>query len=72
MQKNHTNRELHAKRENTLNTITLTLTLDEINLALEALGQQPFVRVHQLIGKIQQQATAQIQAEQSHDEGDQR
>ena len=42
--------------------IQLTLTLDEINQVLESLGQQPFVKVHQLIAKIQQQATAQLQA----------
>ncbi len=54
-----------------MNEITLTLTLDEINLALESLGQLPFVRVHQLIAKIQQQATAQIQAVPPRAEGDQ-
>lgn len=42
--------------------IQLTLTLDETNLILEALGGMPFVRVHQAIGKIQQQAQSQIQA----------
>ncbi len=47
--------------------IELNLTLDEINQILEALGQQPFVKVHQLIAKIQQQATQQLQAQQGHD-----
>lgn len=38
------------------------LTLEETNLILEALGQMPFVRVHQLIAKLQQQARAQLPA----------
>ncbi len=42
--------------------ITLTLSIEEINLILEGLGQLPFVRVHQLITSIQQQATVQLQA----------
>jgi len=48
--------------------LQLTLTIDEINLALEALGQMPFIKVHQLIAKIQQQATAQLQASQAADD----
>jgi hypothetical protein len=48
--------------------LQLTLTIDEINLALEALGQMPFSRVHQLIANIQQQATAQLQAGQAADD----
>jgi hypothetical protein len=43
--------------------IALTLTPDEINLILESLGQQPFVRVFQLISKIQEQAAKQLSAE---------
>jgi hypothetical protein len=42
--------------------IALTLTPDEINLILESLGQQPFVRVFQLISKIQEQAAKQLSA----------
>lgn len=41
--------------------ITLTLTLDETNLILKALGEQPFNSVYELIGKIQHQATEQLQ-----------
>ncbi|MEO1451980.1 MAG: hypothetical protein AAFV07_20785 [Bacteroidota bacterium] len=41
--------------------ITLTLTLDETNLILKALGEQPFNSVYELIGKIQHQATDQLQ-----------
>lgn len=40
--------------------ITLKLTLDETNLILKALGEQPFTSVFELIGKIQQQATTQL------------
>lgn len=41
-------------------TINLTLTLDECNLILEALGNMPFKSVYQVIGKIQQQAGQQL------------
>lgn len=40
--------------------IALSLTLAETNLILEALGNLPFVRVFQLIGKVQQQAETQV------------
>jgi hypothetical protein len=39
----------------------LHLTLDETNLLLEALGQLPYIQVHQLIAKIQEQASEQLQ-----------
>lgn len=41
-------------------TVELSLTLAEVNQVLEALGNQPYVRVFQLIGKLQQQAEGQI------------
>jgi len=41
--------------------ITLSLTLDEANLLLKALGEMPFREVFELIGKIQQQANQQLQ-----------
>ena len=44
--------------------LQFNLTLDETNLVLEALGGMPFVQVHQLIAKMQQQAHAQLQAKQ--------
>ncbi len=47
----------------TMANITLELTVDEINLVLEAVGQLPFARVFQLVGKIQSQAAAQLQVE---------
>jgi hypothetical protein len=42
--------------------LTLRLTIDEANIVLEALGNLPFVKVHTLIGRIQQQATQQLNA----------
>ena len=41
-------------------TIELTLTIDETNLILEALGALPFARVYSLIGQIQHDAQAQL------------
>lgn len=44
--------------------IELSLSIDEINKILEALGNRPYVEVFQLIDKIQQQAGSQL-----HDNG---
>jgi hypothetical protein len=41
--------------------IKINLAIEEANLILEALGQLPFARVYALIGKIQEQATQQLQ-----------
>lgn len=43
--------------------IQLQLTTEEINLLLEGLGNLPFVKVYQLIGKIQEQAARQMNDE---------
>lgn len=40
--------------------ITLQLSAEEVNLLLEGLGGMPFVKVYNLIGKIQQQASGQF------------
>jgi hypothetical protein len=40
--------------------IALRLTPEEINLLLEGIGNLPFVRVYNLVGKIQAQASAQL------------
>lgn len=40
--------------------IKLNLTIEEANQILDALGAQPFNKVFQLIGKIQQQAGEQL------------
>jgi hypothetical protein len=45
-----------------MKTIHLDLSIEEANLVLEALGQMPFVRVYQLIGRIQETARAQIES----------
>ena len=47
-----------------MKTVRLDLTLAEANLILEALGQMPFARVYQLVNKLQQQASGQIEEEQ--------
>lgn len=43
--------------------IQLQLSLDELNLVLEAVGNLPFARVFALVGKIQAQAGEQLQAQ---------
>lgn len=43
-------------------TLQLQLTLDDVNLLLEAVGALPFARVYGLVGRIQAQAAAQLQA----------
>lgn len=40
--------------------ITLTLTLNDANLILAALGKLPFEAVADLIGKVKQQGQSQI------------
>jgi len=40
--------------------IVLNLTPEEINIVLEGIGNLPFVKVYNLIGKIQAQASAQL------------
>jgi hypothetical protein len=40
--------------------ITLKLTIEEANTILEGLGELPFKRVFNLVGKIQQQASTQF------------
>ncbi|MEM7013415.1 MAG: hypothetical protein AAF585_18240 [Verrucomicrobiota bacterium] len=44
------------------NEVKLTLTIEETNLILEGLGSMPFVRVHDLVYKIRQQADPQLSA----------
>lgn len=41
-------------------TLTLQFSLEEVNTILNALGGLPFVQVHELIGKVQAQAEAQL------------
>ena len=42
--------------------IDLTLTVEEVNLVLEAIGQLPFVKVYALVAKVQKQAQEQLAA----------
>lgn len=44
-----------------MNDITLTLTLNEVNLIMSALGNAPYVQVADLIGKVKQQAQSQLE-----------
>lgn len=39
----------------------LQLTTDQVNQILNALAQQPYIEVHELIATIQQQGNAQLQ-----------
>ena len=40
--------------------LNIKLTINELNLVLEALGNLPYIRVYELINEIQQQAKKQI------------
>jgi hypothetical protein len=42
--------------------INVTLTIAEVNQILEALGQLPYSKVYQLVSKIQEQASNQLNA----------
>jgi hypothetical protein len=46
-----------------MENISLQLSLDEINVILGSLGNQPYVQVFGLVQKIQQQASAQLPAQ---------
>ena len=46
-----------------MDEIKLTLTVNEVNLILTALGDKPYAQVFQVIGRIQQQAQLQLNPE---------
>lgn len=48
--------------------IQLTLTLEEVNTLLNALGDKPYNQVHLLIARIQAQGSTQLQAIQNEQE----
>jgi len=48
-----------------MNDITLTLTLNEINLIKSALGNAPYVQVAALRGKVKAQAQSQRETVES-------
>jgi len=55
----------HPPTQNkTMQDIQLRLSIDELNLILEAVGNLPFARVYALVSKIQAQAAEQVQAAQ--------
>ncbi|MEB3168099.1 MAG: hypothetical protein ACKN89_02710 [Cyanobium sp.] len=43
-------------------TIHLDLTIEEVNLILDALGEQPFKTVFTLVSRLQSQARSQLQS----------
>jgi hypothetical protein len=43
-------------------SLKLELTADEVDVILTALGEQPFIKVHELINKVRVQAVPQWQA----------
>lgn len=45
--------------------ITLTLSLNQINTVLGALGTAPYIQVAEVIDTIRSQATPQVQAQKS-------
>jgi hypothetical protein len=47
---------------NEMRELQLSLTIDEVNLILEAVGNLPFHLVYALVGKVQQQASQQLSA----------
>lgn len=47
--------------EHTMREIKLSLTVEELNLVLEGLGKLPFASVYTLIGKLQEQTSAQLE-----------
>jgi hypothetical protein len=44
--------------------LNLKVTIDEANLILEALGQMPFAKVYEIVGKIQEQASQQLNGQE--------
>ena len=48
--------------------VQLTLTLEEVNKVLEALGQLPFAKVHQLVGKIYEEAKSQLEEKETRED----
>ena len=45
--------------------IKLSLAVEEVNLILEGLGNLQFAKVYALVGKIQEQAARQIEADKA-------
>lgn len=43
--------------------INLRLSIDDVNVILEGIGNLPFAKVYGLVGRIQEQAAQQIRAD---------
>jgi len=43
-----------------MQSIQLSFNIDEVNIILESLGDQPYAKVHQIISNIHQQAQVQL------------
>ena len=43
--------------------ITLKLSIDDVNVVLEGLGNLPFARVYAIVGRVQEQAAHQLRAD---------
>ncbi|MFQ5587903.1 MAG: hypothetical protein ACE5F7_03600 [Nitrospiria bacterium] len=52
----------NGNQNETPQTITLEVSIDEANLVLEGLGHIPFARVYALVNKLQAQASGQLNA----------
>lgn len=48
----------------------LSVTVDEVNLILEGVGQLPFAKVYALVAKLQQQASQQLGGEPAGEPSD--
>ena len=46
--------------------LSIKLSITEVNLILEALGHQPYIRVYELVDHIQNQAKEQLNGAASH------
>ena len=44
-----------------MSTIQLNLTLEEVNVVLQALGQLPYAQISPLVEKVRQQAIPQVE-----------
>ena len=49
-----------------MNNINLNLTVNDVNVVLQALGNAPYVQVFELIEKIRDQAGPQVQAQEQN------
>ena len=54
--------------DNDTTTVTLTFTVNELNLILAALGKQPFEIVNGIVNRIVADAQAQLPANQAGDD----